>query len=197
MTQQSMLPELENDDACGFGDHDAAAAIFVAGGNGFLIKSSSSQISTTLSLQRLARINNTMKITETRVAARGAIVLNTLSAKAQNMSYGADNFYISNSATVWPNSFQTQYRTKVAGNLFLPNSLDRSENNSATIVGHPIGAVTRNGLRQSQSVSRRKEIIPRPLSHLTWCFYAGELLAKSRDTSNPLDQLQVYELLSV
>jgi fermentation-respiration switch protein FrsA (DUF1100 family) len=57
------------------------------------------------------------------------------------MSFGADNFYRSDNVTVWPVTFPTQYSTTVAGNLFLPEDLDRSANHSAIIVGHPAGAV--------------------------------------------------------
>lgn len=59
---------------------------------------------------------------------------------AQNMSYGAANFYRSNNVTIWPITFPTIYDTTVAGNLFLPDGLDRSANNSAIVVGHPMGA---------------------------------------------------------
>lgn len=60
---------------------------------------------------------------------------------AQNMSYGADNFYRSDNVTIWPITFPTLYQTTVAGNLFLPDALDRNANNSALVVGHPMGAV--------------------------------------------------------
>ncbi|KAI5923677.1 Alpha/Beta hydrolase protein [Camillea tinctor] len=82
-----------------------------------------------------------MKMPNVRLAALGATVLHSFSATAQNMSYGADNFYRSDNVTVWPVTFPTLYRTTVAGNLFLPNDLDTTANNSAIIVGHPMGAV--------------------------------------------------------
>jgi fermentation-respiration switch protein FrsA (DUF1100 family) len=64
----------------------------------------------------------------------------SMSAMAQNMSYGADNFYRSNNVTVQPISFPTQYQKTVAGNLFYL----KGQNNSAApavVVGHPMGAV--------------------------------------------------------
>lgn len=63
-----------------------------------------------------------------------------MSAMAQNMSYGADNFYRSNNVTVQPISFPTLYQTTVAGNLFY---LKHKNNNTApaVVVGHPMGAV--------------------------------------------------------
>ncbi|HEY0043970.1 MAG TPA: hypothetical protein VGB62_05400 [Allosphingosinicella sp.] len=40
-------------------------------------------------------------------------------AQAQDMSKGANNFYISNSVTVQKVPFTNQYGMKVAGNLFI------------------------------------------------------------------------------
>jgi fermentation-respiration switch protein FrsA (DUF1100 family) len=71
----------------------------------------------------------------------GMVFLNTISVMSQNMSFGADNFYRSDNVTKWPVTFPTQYDTTVAGNLFLPDNLDRSVNYSAIVVGHPAGAV--------------------------------------------------------
>lgn len=97
-----------------------------------------------LSLEQQSSIGfNTgmMKTSRLAFTALGAILSSAISATAQNMSYGADNFYLSNKVTVWPVTFQTQYRTTIAANLFLPNSIDQSVQNSAIIVGHPMGAV--------------------------------------------------------
>ncbi|CAG7938836.1 unnamed protein product [Penicillium salamii] len=63
-----------------------------------------------------------------------------MSVMAQNLSYGADNFYRSNNVTVQPISFPTQYQTTVAANIFYL----KDQNNSAApaiVVGHPMGAV--------------------------------------------------------
>ena len=60
---------------------------------------------------------------------------------AQNMSYGADNFYRSDNVTVQPITFPSLYQTTVAGNLFTPNNLNRSADTPAIVVGHPMGAV--------------------------------------------------------
>lgn len=70
-------------------------------------------------------------------------------AMAQNLSYGANNWYQSEEVTVRPITFLTQFRTSVAGNIFVPNALARSTttitNNHtgapAIVVGHPMGAV--------------------------------------------------------
>ncbi|KID79682.1 uncharacterized protein G6M90_00g017100 [Metarhizium brunneum] len=67
----------------------------------------------------------------------------TMSAMAQNMSYGADNFYRSPAVEVHPITFQNQYRHSIAGNLFIHGKLNRSANATApaVVVGHPMGAV--------------------------------------------------------
>lgn len=70
-----------------------------------------------------------------------ATTFNTLGTAAQNLSYGANNFYHSNNVTIQPITFQNQYLMTVAGNLFIPSGLNRSINSSAIIVGHPMGAV--------------------------------------------------------
>lgn len=80
-----------------------------------------------------------MRIPTTRVAAIGMAMFDF--ALAQNMSYDADNFFQSDNVTVWPITFPTIYHTTVAGNLFLPNSLDRSIGNPSVVVSHPMGAV--------------------------------------------------------
>lgn len=78
-----------------------------------------------------------------RLAALSATLLATTLVAAQNLSYGADNFYRSDNVTLWPITFQTLYQTEVAGNLFVPTHIDRTSpsNHSALVVGHPMGAV--------------------------------------------------------
>ena len=53
----------------------------------------------------------------------------------------ADNFYQSPAVTVRKVRFKNQYEMDVAGNLFVPNNLDRSSTHAAIVVGHPMGAV--------------------------------------------------------
>ncbi|KAJ0109468.1 hypothetical protein J7T55_000393 [Diaporthe amygdali] len=68
-------------------------------------------------------------------------IINTMTATAQNLSYGADNWYRSDIVTVQPITFQTQNNLTVAGNLFTLTNLSRSANNTpAIVVGHPMGA---------------------------------------------------------
>ncbi len=58
-----------------------------------------------------------------------------------DMSHGANNFYASDRATPQKVAFENQYRMTVAGNLFVPNDLDRNARHAAIVVGHPMGAV--------------------------------------------------------
>ena len=53
----------------------------------------------------------------------------------------ADNFYQSPAVTARKVRFKNQYEMDVAGNLFVPNNLNRSNAHPAIIVGHPMGAV--------------------------------------------------------
>ena len=81
--------------------------------------------------------------TATAAAALGLLSVAAIpsGAKAQHMSNGASNFYVSESVTVQKVTFRNQYGMKVAGNLFTPKALDRGARHKAIVVGHPMGAV--------------------------------------------------------
>ena len=70
-----------------------------------------------------------------------ALMIGSLPAAAQDMSDGAANFYKSDKVTVQKVTFKNQYQMNVAGNLFIPNALNRNARNPAIVVGHPMGAV--------------------------------------------------------
>ncbi|KAE8387264.1 alpha/beta-hydrolase [Aspergillus alliaceus] len=83
-----------------------------------------------------------MKLIGKTIAAFGIMIpIHTVSVWAQNLSYGADNFYRSDIVTITPITFQDQYRMTIGGNLFTRNNLSRSIDSPAIIVGHPMGAV--------------------------------------------------------
>lgn len=65
----------------------------------------------------------------------------TTQATAGRVPDDADNFYQSPTVTARKVRFKNQYDMDVAGNLFIPKSLNRSNANAAIIVGHPMGAV--------------------------------------------------------
>lgn len=84
---------------------------------------------------------NLLKLTGASIATLGAMsLLNIRYAKAQDMSNGANNFYTSDRVTLQKVTFKNQYQMNVAGNLFVPNNLDRNTKNPAIVVGHPMGA---------------------------------------------------------
>ena len=86
---------------------------------------------------------NNLSAHVTRCALASAIVAASLTsaAEAQDLSNEADNFYKSDKVTLEKVTFKNQYQMKVAGNLFIPQTLDRSMRSPAIIVGHPMGAV--------------------------------------------------------
>lgn len=62
-------------------------------------------------------------------------------ALAYDIPIDAANFYKSDKVTVQKVTFNNLYKMKVAGNLFVPRSLNKDSKNPAIIVGHPMGAV--------------------------------------------------------
>lgn len=82
----------------------------------------------------------------TLAIAASSILPSSIMANAQDTydyvkPTGADNFYHSYNAKEQQVSFLNQYKMKVAGTLFIPNSLKPDEKYPAIIVGHPMGAV--------------------------------------------------------
>ncbi len=75
------------------------------------------------------------------IATLGLAAAFAMPAIAQDMSNGATNFYTSDKVIVQKVTFKNQYQMKVAGNLFIPKSLDRTAKTAAIILGHPMGAV--------------------------------------------------------
>jgi fermentation-respiration switch protein FrsA (DUF1100 family) len=70
-----------------------------------------------------------------------AMSASSFTARGQDMSNGADNFYKSDKLTVQNVAFNNQYQMKVIANLFMPKGMDQSAKHPAIIVGHPMGAV--------------------------------------------------------
>lgn len=73
--------------------------------------------------------------------ALGVFLCTTGVAFAADMSKGADNFYQGDKVTMQKVAFKNQYQMNVAGNLFIPKTLNRNAKTPAIIVGHPMGAV--------------------------------------------------------
>lgn len=83
-----------------------------------------------------------LKLAGAGISAFGAAsFFNLPFVKARDMPNGANNFYTSDQVNLEKVAFPTQYRMKVAGNLFIPKNLDRTRRHPAIVVGHPMGAV--------------------------------------------------------
>ena len=83
-----------------------------------------------------------LKLAGLGVATLGMMpLINISTAKAQDMSNGANNFYTSDKVNLQKVAFKNQYQMNVAGNLFTPKTLNRNSKAPAIVVGHPMGAV--------------------------------------------------------
>lgn len=82
-----------------------------------------------------------------------ALTFISLPATAQDMSDGAANFYKSDRVTAQKVMFKNQYDMKVAGNFFIPKTLNQNAKNPAIVVGHPM----------ARSKSRARTCTPRNL----------------------------------
>ncbi len=69
------------------------------------------------------------------------MLVSAFSVIGADMSNGANNFFQSEKVTMQKVVFNNQYKMEVAGNLFIPKSLNPNTKNPAIIVGHPMGAV--------------------------------------------------------
>ena len=83
----------------------------------------------------------TLKYVVAIIATFTSLMATAQTTYKYNKPAGADNFYHTYSARESQVSFLNQYKMKVAGTLFIPNSLKEGEKYPAIIVGHPMGAV--------------------------------------------------------
>ena len=74
-------------------------------------------------------------------AMRDVIPSADKSLPSGDLSHGADNFYKSTSVDATAVTFPNAYDMTVAGNLFVPKALDKTQKHPAIVVGHPMGAV--------------------------------------------------------
>lgn len=115
-----------------------------------------------------------MKTPRTAVIAMGVSIFSSIPAAAQNMSYGAANFYRSDNVTTWPINFPTQFQTTVVANLFIADSLDRNANNSAIVVSHPAGAVKEQSANLYATKLAEQGFVTISLDLPTWGLSSGE-----------------------
>jgi hypothetical protein len=98
----------------------------------------------------------------------------TPSLAAGDTSNGADNFYSSDRVDVQKVSFKNQYGMNVAGNLFVPNDLDRNAKNAAMVVGHPMGAVKEQSANLYATKMAERGFVTMSLDLSFWGESAGE-----------------------
>lgn len=77
----------------------------------------------------------------TSAASRNVIPSADKRLPSGDLSRGADNFYKSASVDATAVTFPNAYDMTVAGNLFVPKALDKTQKHPAIVVGHPMGAV--------------------------------------------------------
>src|SRR5215217_7386882 len=83
-----------------------------------------------------------LKLAGSGLATLGMMpLINISTAKAQDMTNSANNFYTSDKVNLQKVTFKNQYKMSVAGNLFTPKTLNRNAKAPALVVGHPMGAV--------------------------------------------------------
>ncbi|KFA71785.1 hypothetical protein S40288_07442 [Stachybotrys chartarum IBT 40288] len=82
-------------------------------------------------------------IASRNLAMVNALLISAAGVTAQNFSYGADNFYKSDSVTLQPVTFPNQNGHIIAGNLLKSKFLNVSASTGApaVVVSHPFGAV--------------------------------------------------------
>ncbi|WP_159475169.1 alpha/beta hydrolase [Dyadobacter sp. 3J3] len=103
-----------------------------------------------------------------------AMIINSKSAMAQDLSNGADNFYKSDKVIIKKVTFKNQYNMKVAGNLFIPKDLDQKTKTAAIIVGHPMGAVKEQSANLYATKMAEKGFVTLSLDLSFWGESEGE-----------------------
>lgn len=109
------------------------------------------------------------------------LLISSFAAMGQDMSKGADNFYASDRVTVQKVTFKNQYQMNVAGNLFVPKTLNRNAKNPAIVVGHPMGAVKEQSANLYATKMAEQGFVTLSLDLSFW----GESDGQSRNAVSP------------
>jgi uncharacterized protein len=104
---------------------------------------------------------------------------------AQDMSNGANNFHTSDRVSVQKVTFKSQYQMNVAGNLYIPDGLDRNAKNPAIIVGHPMGAVKEQSANLYATKMAERGFVTVSVDLPFWGESDGQPRNPSRRTSMP------------
>ncbi|PQK11998.1 hypothetical protein BB8028_0003g06180 [Beauveria bassiana] len=120
------------------------------------------------------------------IAAFAAIaVVSTMPATAQNMSFGADNFYQSDKVSAHPITFRNLYGMSIAANLYKGSSSGSSSNSSsssssggrgapAIVVSHPFGAVKEQSANLYAQKLAEQGFVTVAFDHSFWGASDGE-----------------------
>ncbi|KAM0739039.1 hypothetical protein ACQRIT_006776 [Beauveria bassiana] len=121
------------------------------------------------------------------IAAFAAIVVvSTMPATAQNMSFGADNFYRSDKVSAHPITFKNLYGMSIAANLYKGSSSSSTSSNSssssssggrgapAIVVSHPFGAVKEQSANLYAQKLAEQGFVTVAFDHSFWGASDGE-----------------------
>jgi uncharacterized protein len=108
-------------------------------------------------------------------------LLNISSAKAQDMTNGANNFYTSDKVALQKVTFKNQYKMDVAGNLFTPKALNRNSKAPAIVVGHPMGAVKEQSANLYATMMAERGFVAMSIDLPFW----GESEGRTRNLVSP------------
>jgi len=125
---------------------------------------------------------NALKLAGLGAATLGMMPLvNFSTAKAQDMTNGANNFYTSDKVNLQRVTFKDQYKMNVAGNLFTPKTLNRSAKAPAIVVGHPMGAVKEQSANLYATMMAERGFVAMSIDLPFW----GESEGKTRNMVSP------------
>ena len=122
-----------------------------------------------------------------KLAGLGAATLSMMplisfsTAKAQDMTNGANNFYTSGKVNLHKVTFKNQYKMNVAGNLFTPKTLNRNGKAPALVVGHPMGAVKEQSANLYATMMAERGFVAMSIDLPFW----GESEGQTRNLVSP------------
>jgi fermentation-respiration switch protein FrsA (DUF1100 family) len=161
------------------------------------------EITTTLSApaNQFGR-RDVLKLAGASAAVLGLTAAGLSIAKAQDMSEGQDNFYTSDQVTLEKVTFPSQFGLRVAGNLFIPNNIDRTVVHPALVVGHPMGAVKEQAANLYATKMAERGFVALAIDLLHWGESEGQPRnavapdAYSESFSAAVDFLSTHELVN-
>ena len=125
---------------------------------------------------------NALKLAGWSIATIGMMpLINFSTAKALDMSNGANNFYTSDKVTLQKVAFKNQYQMNVAGNLFTPKTLKRNGKAPAIVVGHPMGAVKEQSANLYATMMAERGFVAMSIDLPFW----GESEGQTRNLVSP------------